>query len=393
MNYIFISPTYPDGHWRYAAAQRLAGHHVLGLGDAGDETFRPELRGNLTEYRRVGDLHDYDAVYRTCAYFVSRYGRIDDIESLNPYWCDLVEALNMEFCDEPILPAECWESMAVGFADSPLLPVSARVSSADEAAAFAAEHGWPLLAVPVSDKRPWQRLTADAGQLAALFSVPAGKTVIKGEGGSAAPYDGDWMLYAQIAGEPISVDGLCGLGDDGRQMLTAVAAHAVREDGALWYVPLSDEERERVLELVAQTVECGFFHIDAVRLPSAVKGLGKRGELLFNAVEDAPPHEYVMDCMNIEFDCDLRAVWAGMGDVNEPLERRYCAGAACRRFGRCYRNSHEKILRRLADRLKIHERTADSDKTRFGDYVYIFRGTDAAELRRGVKYITEDFAK
>ena len=60
MNYLFISPNYPAGHWRYIAALRDAGHDVYGIGDAGSETFPAELRGNLSGYYRVGDLHNYD---------------------------------------------------------------------------------------------------------------------------------------------------------------------------------------------------------------------------------------------------------------------------------------------------------------------------------------------
>jgi len=98
MNIIFISPNYPAGHRRYVAALTEAGHTVLGIGDAGDETFAPELRGALKGYYRVGDLHDHDSVYRACRYFEWQFGRIQKIESLNPYWRDLVEALRAEVC-------------------------------------------------------------------------------------------------------------------------------------------------------------------------------------------------------------------------------------------------------------------------------------------------------
>ena len=49
---------------------------------------KPELREALTEYYRVDSLEDYDEVYRAVAYFASRYGRIDWIESNNEYWLE-----------------------------------------------------------------------------------------------------------------------------------------------------------------------------------------------------------------------------------------------------------------------------------------------------------------
>lgn len=382
MNYIFISPNYPAGHWRYVAALRNAGYTVLGIGDAGDETFPPELRGSLTEYYRVGDLHDYDAVYRACAYYVSRYGRIDDVESLNPYWLDMVESLNLELTAPALSVGEHYAAAAAFYAASEQLPPRVLVSSTRRATAFAEEHGFPLLVVPAADKRLGRCVVSDEKQLRAK---------LRGADKNA------YFLYAQYTGEPVIIDGLCALDDEENEVLAAVSAHAVTPDGSLYSISLTDAQKERVLALVESTAQCGFFHIEAVRLPAAVPGVGKKGEILFNDILDAPPHEYIVDCMNLEFDCDLRALWAGGSESSEPLsevplEQKYFAAIACRSFDRSYKNPHEKVLRRLASKLLFHTRVADYDRAQFGDYCYVFRGEDTAELRRSIKFITEDHA-
>ena len=155
------------------------------------------------------------------------------------------------------------------------------------------------------------------------------------------------------------------------------------------------------MELAAVFCTDGFFHIDAVKLAAAVKGIGKKGEIVFNHIENTPPHEAVIDCMNAEFDCDLRALWA-LGELPSdengetaplPLSPVLSAGAASRSFERSYKNSHEKILRKLNIKLLSHGLTPDSDKARFADYFYVFSGADAAELKRSIKFITEDFVK
>jgi len=377
LNYIFISPNYPAGHWRYVAALRNAGHNVLGIGDAGDETFSPELRGSLTEYYRVGDLHDYDSVYRACAYFVGRYGRIDDIESLNWYWVDLVETLNLEFTAPHITVEEHYAAIAAAYSAAEKLPPFTVVSSTRKATAFAEEHGYPLLLTPAANKRLQRGIVHDEAELRRRLRGVAKNS---------------FLLYAQYSGEPVSIDGLCAPDEEDNAVLVAVCAHVCTDDGCMYAIPLSPEQRKNILALVEGTVACGFFHIDAVRLESAVKGVGHKGDIVFNDIFDAPPHEYVVDCMNIEFDCDLRELWAKGSDRYEPLEQKGYAAIACRRFERSYRNAHEKVLHRLAAKLTMHTLTSEQDKAQFGDYCYIFRGENSAELRRGIKFITEDFA-
>ena len=68
MNIIFISPNYPEDRWRYIHALRGLGVNVLGIGDASEEYFPHGLKGCLTDYYKVDDLHNYDAVYRALSY-------------------------------------------------------------------------------------------------------------------------------------------------------------------------------------------------------------------------------------------------------------------------------------------------------------------------------------
>ena len=60
MNIIFISPNYPEDRWRYIHALRGLGVNVLGIGDADEEFFPHGLKGCLTDYYKVDDLHNYD---------------------------------------------------------------------------------------------------------------------------------------------------------------------------------------------------------------------------------------------------------------------------------------------------------------------------------------------
>ncbi|MBQ4313027.1 MAG: hypothetical protein IJC18_02345, partial [Clostridia bacterium] len=368
MNIIFISPNYPAGHWRYVTALREAGHNILGIGDAGDETFPPVLRGSLTEYYRVGDLHDYDAVYRACGYFISRYGRIDAIESLNDYWRDLLDAL----CGDSLLCASSPEEsyaleMDVRLSRMDFLPPHLIPATQREAVDFAAKYGYPLTALPTSDKRLGRQSPDSDKKLRELIKNSPKK---------------EYVLYAPCPGDKISIDGLCMFAgrqdDDGFPELSAVAiaAHAMREDGCAVGVELSEDEVRYIEGIVTRCGEAGFFHLDAVRATKAVPDIAKRGELVICDFTPTPPHEYIIDCINLEIGADLRALWTSgfaptaapqaeadtdteTGDTDTaitdggetpsyPLERKCLAAAVSRSFDRSYKNSHEAVMRKLS---------------------------------------------
>lgn len=405
MNIIFISPNYPAGHRQYVSALRQAGHTVLGIGDAGDETFAPELRGSLNAYYRVGDLHDYDSVYRACCYYTWQFGRIDRIESLNAYWRDLVDALTGEVCAAPRSPEKEYAALSGTGLSSTALTPRIRSASPGKVRAFAAEHGYPLLAVPAGNKRLGSRLiVADAG----VNSLLRGST------------KDEYVFACSPEGESVSVDGLMLNGQ-----LVACAAHQKACDGQA-VISVEAEGLEERCQTAAGGcgLETGFFHIGAVRLNAAVPGMGKKGELCFVTFEPVPPHGYIIDLMNMEFGCDLRRTWAEgrvamlheepcagwseqpggaaeviSDDTAEPVIaeapvlplKRECPGAvACRSFERSYKNLHEKILRRLMTRLALHGRTEEPDRWEYSDYIYLFSGESVSELKRTIKFITED---
>ena len=221
MNYIFISPNYPAGHWRYIAALREAGNNVYAIGDAGDETFPAELRGNLCDYYRVGDLHDFDAVYRGCCYIIGKYGRCQCIESLNPYWCDLVNALRCLFLN-PLTPEACY---SMEFANLSENDMDMRITFVmkDNAAKEAKRVGYPVSLTAISNKREPVHIIRSAQELEAL--------------------DDDMMYVMRRAfeGEPVSVDVLffnaqaCAeRPEEWQEVMTVLwAAHAIGENGVV----------------------------------------------------------------------------------------------------------------------------------------------------------------
>ena len=97
MNIVYLSPHFPPQYYQFCQRLKLAGANVLGIGDAPYHELMPEAREALTEYYRVNDMHDYDALLRACGYFTHAYGRISRLDSLNEYWLEVEARLRDDF--------------------------------------------------------------------------------------------------------------------------------------------------------------------------------------------------------------------------------------------------------------------------------------------------------
>jgi len=373
MNVLFISPNYPPEHWRYVLALRNAGHNALCVGDAGDETFPWELRGALTAYRRVSDLHEYDEVYRAAAGYVSQYGRIERVETLNPHWRDLAEALRGEFCRPPLSPDDFFRPGHELF-DYKISSSQGRVvSGSRRAARFVGKSaGYPILAEPARDKRlPRAVLNSEKERKSFFGRYP----------------DDEFYLSCIPKGQRVVITGYA-LPDsaDGEMRPccrpVAACAHVFSEDG-LTALPVLVPEK---IALAAAKYP-GFFSAEAVRLDDTADGLGRKGSIIPISMSDTPPVAPLVDCLCAEYNVDFRRLWAeAAGGMDTPV--RVCKTAlACRRFDVSYTAMHERILGRLGAKLIRHGHTDESGG--FGDYIYVFSGNTPAELRRGVKLICE----
>ena len=97
MNFVYLSPHFPPNYYRFCVRLREEGVNVLGLADAPYGSLRPELRGALSEYYRVGDMNSYDALVRALGHFTHRHGKLDGIDSLSEHWLETEARLRTDF--------------------------------------------------------------------------------------------------------------------------------------------------------------------------------------------------------------------------------------------------------------------------------------------------------
>ena len=97
MNYLVISPYYPQNFQQFTVELANKGITVLGIGQEPYEQLDQSLKDALTEYFRVDNLENLDEVKRAVAFLFYKHGPIDRIESHNEYWLELDAALREQF--------------------------------------------------------------------------------------------------------------------------------------------------------------------------------------------------------------------------------------------------------------------------------------------------------
>jgi len=236
--------------------------NVLGLADAPYESLRPELRGALSEYYRVGDMNSYDALVRALGHFTHRHGKIDGIDSHSEHWLETEARLRTDFnmsglrqdrigmVKRKSAMKEIYRSAGIRVARG------AVVRTPEEARRLVAETGYPVVAKPdvgVGAAATFKIL--DDGELTSFFD---GKSPV------------DYIVEEFIQGKIFSFDGLT----DRDGNLVFFTAHAfsqgimetVNEDADLFYFSLreipADLEEAGRRTARAFDVRGRFFHFD-----------------------------------------------------------------------------------------------------------------------------------
>ena len=88
MNYIFISPNFPEIYSHFVKSLKERGITVLGIGDTPYDKLNNELKENLTEYCYCSNLANLDWMKNTVSYLENKYGPIDYLESNNEFWLE-----------------------------------------------------------------------------------------------------------------------------------------------------------------------------------------------------------------------------------------------------------------------------------------------------------------
>jgi hypothetical protein len=381
-NIVLLSPHFPPHYHRFWAQLRRAGARTLGIGDAPFETLSGELREALTEYYRVSDMHDDDALIRACGYFTHRYGKIDRFESLNEYWLGTEARIRDDFNifgvrREGIDAIRRKSKMKERFRQAGVRVARGRVArSLEEARALAAETGYPLVAKPDIGVGALDtfRLDSDA-DLEAFFRRPP-------------PVE--YILEEFIAGTIHSFDGLADAAGNPLFMTAHVFSQGIMEtvtgERHIYYYSLREipPKLERIGRscLARFEVRERFFHLEFFRTDA--------GEYVALEVNMRPPGGYTTDMFNYTADIDIYRTWAELvvhARAELAYERRYHCCYASRRHTTRYAHPHEEVLSRLGPLILQVESVPGVLRSALGDVGYIFRAPDLAQVLDAVRFI------
>jgi Carbamoyl-phosphate synthase L chain, ATP binding domain len=384
MNVVFLSPHFPYHYCQFCLELKKAGANVLGLADASYDELTASVRDALTEYYRVDDMHDYDALVRALGYFTHKYGKIDRCDSLNEYWLDIEARLRDDFNifgvrGDTIHAIRRKSCMKAKFREAGVPVAPGRVAaSCDEAQALIAETGYPVVAKPDTGvgALDTRRLDNDEDLKAFWQNKPCR----------------DYILEGFITGTICSFDGLA----DRSGEIVFYTAHIYSQG---------------IMETVNEGRHVSYYSLRQV--PPALEALGRRCVKTFDVrerffhieffqtapesyvaleVNMRPPGGYTTDMFNFACDIDIYRMWAQLvvtGRRPIPYERKYHCCYASRKNSLAYRHSHEQIMDRYGRFIVQVASVPGVFSSALGDIGYIFRSPELEEIREITAFIQD----
>jgi hypothetical protein len=368
MNVVYLSPHFPPQYHQFCRHLKEAGANVLGIADAPYDLLAPEVRQALTEYYRVDDMHDYDALVRACGYFTHRYGKLDRLDSLNEYWLETEARLRDDFNIFGVRGATIGSIrrkslMKAKFRAAEVAVAPGRVvHTLAEAKALIAETGYPVVAKPDAGVGALNTYRLDNDKDLEVFFK------------SKPPVE--YILEAFVKGGICSFDGLT----DRLGRLVFYTAHVYSQG---------------IMETVNEARHVSYHSLREI--PPALEALGRRCVQSFDVrerffhmeffqtgpdryvaleVNIRPPGGYTTDMFNYANDIDIYRAWARLlvtGDADLKYARKYHCCYASRKREQHYRHGHERIMARYGDCIVQVASVPGVFSSALGDIGYIFR--------------------
>ena len=375
-NFVFISPNFPTNYWQFCRELKNNGLRVLGIGDQPYDTLLPELKSSLHEYYKVGSMENYDEVYRAVAFFISKYGRIDWLESNNEYWLERDAMLRTDFHITSGFQVEDMDRIKFKSKMKPYYQAAgiptARYHIVDDfngCKAFIDEVGWPVIVKPdngVGASHTY-KLKDDEGLRSFLAEKEPHVSYIMEEFITAEVNSYDAIIDSH--GEPIF--------ETGNVTPNSIMDIVNTNDNSIYYIvnQLPEDTRRAGRATVKSFgVKSRFVHFEFFRLTADHPHMGKKGDVVALEVNMRPCGGFSPDMMNFANSTDVYKIWADMiayDSTQKPCgERRYCAYAG-RRDGKNFRLSHDELIRKYAAQMRMVTRIPDALSGAMGNQMYV----------------------
>lgn len=392
MNFVFISPHFPKTYWNFCDRLKKNGINVLGIGDCPYDATSNELKSSLTEYYYVDNMLDYDKMYSAVAYYASKYGRIDWIESNNEFWLETDARLRTDFNvitgikDDGIRFFKSKAEMKKKYAKAGV-PTARFYTVKNKAGMlkFVEEVGYPVFAKPV------------AGVGAAdTYKIENAKDL---ENFFATKPDEEYICEEFIDGNIFSYDAI--VDSNYNPLFESMTSwppsisDIVNKDLNLTYY-VAKEVDPKLREYGRNVVKAfdaknRFVHLEFFKLNKPLKGLAKKGEFVGLEVNMRPAGGYTPDMMNYAHSLDVYQIWADMVAYGERRSDAYpheyfCAYAG-RKDGKPYIHTHEEIMEKYGACMVMCERMPEMMVQTMGNQMYTVRLDSEPEVKEFIEFV------
>lgn len=375
-NIIFISPNFPTNYWHFCRELKNNGMNVLGIGDQPYDELMPQLKASLNEYYKVSSLENYDEVYRAVAFLTYKHGRIDYIESNNEYWLESDARLRTDFnvstgfkTDD--IPRIKYKSKMKEYYKKVGIP-TARYHIAqnfDESRKFIDEVGYPVVVKPDNGVGASHTYKIENDeQLQNFFDQKeVGVRYIMEEfiNGEVNSYDAIINSKGEIMFETGNVTPM------------SIMDIVNNNDNSIFYIVknLPEDTRKAGRATVESFgVKSRFVHFEFFRLLSDKEGLGKKGDIVALEVNMRPSGGVTPDMINFANSTDVYKIWADMVAFDRTEKsvgnHSYCAFAGLR-DGKNFVMSHDDIMAKYGENMKMCERVPDALSGAMGNQLYL----------------------
>lgn len=396
MNFVFVSPQFPQIYRYFCEGLANNGATVLGVGDTPYDQLEPQLKDILAEYYWLPSLEDYDQVFRAVAFLSYKHGKIDWIESNNEYWLSLDARLREDFnVTTGVQPAQLvsWQSKAAmkPCYKAAKIPTARQVKVEDRAEvdAFLAKVGYPAFAKP--------EVGVGSG---GAFAVE-GPADVDRAFAAAAQAGVPYVLEEFVGGEICSYDAIVDasgtpLFENQEEFPSSMAdVHGKALDIAYWSRPDVDPKLAKLGRAAIKSFgfKSRFVHLEFFRLTQDKPGLGKPGDYVGLEVNARPTGGYSPDMMNYAHSCSVYQMWADMVCFDElrhaPAGPDFYCVHASRRDAYAYTHSHDEVMAKFGEKVMSAKRMPDGLSDDLGNFAYVGRFETREELDAFVAFVQE----
>jgi len=395
MNFIYISPHFPENEWKFCLALKNKGFTVLGIGDAPYNEVSEECRFALSEYYCCPNMNDFENEVRAVEYFVNKYGEIDYLESNNEFWLLKDALLREKFNikngarseDAKVFRNKSFQKEIFVKNNIKCARYTLDLSK-ENLEKFVEEVGYPLFAKPNDGVGAQNTLKIKNNEDLVLFLQNKDKNI-------------NYIVEQYIEGRIISFDGVSN--EEGEVVFATENVFAVNNDlivenalDDMYYTnPYIDEDLLTLGKKIVKVcnIKKRFFHIEFFRLNKDYENIGKKDELIPLEINCRPAGGYTTDIINFANSISCYDVYADVMAFNKNNESAYndkfYGMTSSRRYCYNYKNDIDSILNLYRNNICMYGEYPSAIRDDMGDFYFIAKFKTLEEVFDFDKFVRE----